>query len=94
MSDPEPIPAASRPETKAKTGGRSAGSTAKLVVVGVVGLFAVLFIALNTHDTKVDFVFGSTKVSVIWVILLSLALGFALGALLPQLRRRRRGKKS
>ena len=93
MTDPQPTPAAS-PKTKAKTGGRSAGSTAKLVVVGLVGLFVVLFVALNTHDTKVDFIFGSTKVSVIWVILLSLALGFALGALLPQLRRRRRGKKS
>ena len=93
MSDPQPTPAAS-PKTTAKTGGRSAGSTAKLVVVGLVGLFVVLFVALNTHDTKVDFIFGSTKVSVIWVILLSLALGFALGALLPQLRRRRRGKKS
>jgi uncharacterized integral membrane protein len=93
MTDPQPTPSAS-PKTTAKTGGRSAGSTAKLVVVGLVGLFVVLFVALNTHDTKVDFIFGSTKVSVIWVILLSLALGFALGALLPQLRRRRRGKKS
>ncbi len=93
MTDPQPTPSAS-PKTTAKTGGRSAGSTAKLVGVGLVGLFVVLFVALNTHDTKVDFIFGSTKVSVIWVILLSLALGFALGALLPQLRRRRRGKKS
>ena len=93
MTDPQPTPSPS-PKTKAKTAGRSAASTAKLVVVGLVGLFVVLFVALNTHDTKVDFIFGSTKVSVIWVILLSLALGFALGALLPQLRRRRRGKKS
>ena len=66
----------------------------KLVVIGIVALFAILFIVLNTHDTKIDFVFGTTHVSVIWVILLSIALGFALGALLPQLRRRRRGRKS
>jgi uncharacterized integral membrane protein len=91
MTDPQPTPA---PSPKTKPPARSAGSTAKVVLVGLVGLFAVLFIALNTNDTKVDFVFGSTKISVIWVILLSLALGFALGALLPQLRRRRRGKKS
>ena len=93
MTDPQPTPAPS-PKTQAKRAGRGAASTAKLVLVGVVAVFAVLFIGMNTHDTKVDFVFGSTKISVIWVILLSLALGFALGALLPQLRRRRRGKKS
>jgi uncharacterized integral membrane protein len=93
LTDPQPTPAPI-PKTKGKTAGRSAGSTAKIVLIGLVGLFAVLFIAMNTHDTKVDFVFGSTKISVIWVILLSLALGFALGASLPQLRRRRRGKKS
>jgi uncharacterized integral membrane protein len=93
LTDPKPTPSPV-PTTKTKASGRSAGSTAKLVLVGIVLVFAVLFIAMNTHDTKVDFVFGSTKISVIWVILLSLALGFALGALLPQLRRRRRGKKS
>lgn len=92
MTDPQPTPAPST-KTQAKNAGRGAASAAKLVLVGIVALFAVLFIGMNTHDTKVDFVFGSTKISVIWVILLSLALGFALGALLPQLRRRRRGKK-
>ena len=92
MTDPQPTPAPST-KTQAKSAGRGAASAAKLVLVGIVALFAVLFIGMNTHDTKVDFVFGSTKISVIWVILLSLALGFALGALLPQLRRRRRSKK-
>ena len=93
MTDPQPTPSPTT-KTQAKNAGRGAGSNAKLIVVGIVAVFVVLFIAMNTHDTKVDFVFGSTKISVIWVILLSLALGFALGALLPQLRRRRRGKKS
>lgn len=93
MTDPQPAPI-QKPDAKPQRAGRGAASTARLVVIGLVGIFAVLFIALNTHDTKVDFVFGSTKLSVIWVILLSIALGFALGALLPQLRRRRRGKKS
>jgi uncharacterized integral membrane protein len=93
VTDPQPTPVPST-KTEAKSAGRGAGSTAKLALVGLVALFAVLFIAMNTQDTKVDFVFGSTKISVIWVILLSVALGVALGALLPQLRRRRRGKKS
>jgi uncharacterized integral membrane protein len=93
VTDPQPT-SAPDPKAKPKPSGRGAASNAKLIVVGVIGIFAVLFIAMNTHDTKVDFVFGSTKVSVIWVILLSIALGFALGMLFPQLRRRRRGKKS
>jgi uncharacterized integral membrane protein len=95
VTDTQPTPAPdSKPKPQAKTAGRGAGSNAKLILVGVVAVFVVLFIAMNTHDTKVDFVFGSTKISVIWVILLSVAPGFALGASLPQLRRRRRGKKS
>jgi uncharacterized integral membrane protein len=93
MTDPTPTPSTSAKPKPARTG-RSAGSNARLIVIGIVAVFAILFIALNTHDTKIDFVFGSTKISVIWVILLSIALGFALGTLLPQLRRRRRGKKS
>jgi uncharacterized integral membrane protein len=91
MTDPTPTP--SKQPKPARTG-RSAGSNARLIVIGIVAVFAILFIALNTHDTKIDFVVGSTKISVIWVILLSIALGFALGTLFPQLRRRRRSKKS
>ena len=62
----------------------------QLTVIGLVGLYALLFIVLNTHRAKVSFVFGTTKVSVIWVILLSLAVGFVLGALGTRLNRRRK----
>ncbi|MGN6799869.1 MAG: hypothetical protein ACTHKS_17135 [Gaiellaceae bacterium] len=37
-----------------------------------------------------SFVFGTTRLSVIWVILLSLAVGFVLGALGTRLNRRRK----
>jgi uncharacterized integral membrane protein len=62
----------------------------QLTAIGLVALYAILFIALNTHRAKVSFVFASTKISVIWVILLSLAVGFVLGALGSRLYRRRK----
>ena len=65
----------------------------QLVAVVLVGIYAILFVALNTHRAKVSFVFGSTRISVIWVVLLSMAFGIVLGALLPQLYRRRQRRR-
>ncbi|HST15658.1 MAG TPA: LapA family protein [Gaiellaceae bacterium] len=62
----------------------------QLAAIGLIGLYALLFIILNTHRAKVSFVFGTTRVSVIWVILLSLAVGFVLGVLGSRLHRRRK----
>ena len=61
----------------------------QLAAIALVALYAILFIVLNTHRAKVSFVFASTKISVIWVILLSLAVGFVLGVLGTRLNRRR-----
>jgi uncharacterized integral membrane protein len=65
----------------------------QLTAIALIGLYALLFIILNTHRAKVSFVFGTTRISVIWVILLSLAVGFVLGVLGSRLHRRpkRRG---
>ena len=62
----------------------------QLTAIGLVALYAILFIVLNTHRAKVSFVFGTTRISVIWVILLSLAVGFVLGVLGTRLNRRRK----
>jgi uncharacterized integral membrane protein len=62
----------------------------QLTAIGLVALYTILFIALNTNRAKVSFVFASTKISVIWVILLSLAVGFVLGVLGTRLNRRRK----
>ena len=62
----------------------------QLAAIGLVALYAILFIVLNTHRAKVSFVFGTTRISVIWVILLSLAVGFVLGVLGTRLNRRRK----
>jgi len=61
----------------------------QLTAIGLVAVYMLLFIVLNTSRAKVSFVFGTTRVSVIWVILLSLAVGFLLGALGSRLYRRR-----
>ena len=66
---------------------------AELVVIGLVGLYALLFVVLNTRAVKVSFVFVSTRVSLIWVILLSLAVGLVLGVLLSQLHRHRQRRR-
>lgn len=65
----------------------------RIVVGGLVALYALLFVVLNTHRVKVSFVFASTRVSLIWVILLSLAVGLVLGVLASQLRRHRNRRR-
>ena len=62
----------------------------QLTAIGIVAVYTLLFIVLNTHRAKVSFVFASARISVIWVILLSLAVGFVLGVLGARLNRRRK----
>lgn len=52
--------------------------------------YAIAFVAKNTDQISIDFVFAATKVSLIWEILLLLAIGIAGGVLLSQLYRHRR----
>jgi uncharacterized integral membrane protein len=61
-----------------------------MLVVALVALYAVFFIALNTHRVKVSFVFFSARASVIFVVLVALVVGFVLGAVGPRLARRRK----
>ena len=65
-----------------------------LLVGGLALLMAyvVAFIAQNNKSVTVHFVLVSAKTSVIWLILLSLAIGLVAGLLLSQLERRR-GRK-
>ena len=65
-----------------------------LIVGGLALLLAyvVAFIAQNNKSVTVHFVLVSAKTSVIWLILLSLAIGLIAGLLLSQLERRR-GRK-
>ena len=71
------------------------GLWSRLIGIGVVVIYLLLFVVLNTKHVKVSFVFASTKVSLIWVILFSLAAGIVLGVLISQLHRlrMRRGQR-
>jgi uncharacterized integral membrane protein len=61
----------------------------RLIGIGLICAYLIAFVVLNTHRVKVSFVVTSTHVSVIWVILLALAIGIVLGVLSSQLHRRR-----
>jgi uncharacterized integral membrane protein len=65
----------------------------KLIVIGAVVVYGILFIAFNTESTKISFVFTSTRVSLIFLILLAVALGLVLGVLMSQLHRHRHRRR-
>jgi uncharacterized integral membrane protein len=56
--------------------------------------YLIAFILENGKHVSVHFVFTTTRVSLIWVILLTLALGAIGGILVAQLDRRRRRRGS
>ena len=62
----------------------------KLVLLLATIAYAVAFVLENRKRVHLHFVFGTSRVSLIWLILLSNALGLVGGVLLSQLYRRRR----
>jgi uncharacterized integral membrane protein len=66
-----------------------------LIVLGLLGAYLVAFVAENNKQINVHFVLGTARVSLIWVILLTLVIGVLGGLLLSQLYRRRirRGRR-
>lgn len=63
---------------------------ARWIALALVLAYVIAFILENSKHVSVHFVFVTTKVSIVWLILLSLALGAIGGILLSQLERRRR----
>jgi uncharacterized integral membrane protein len=66
----------------------------RVAVVVAVAAYVIAFILENRKGVKLHFVLGSAHVSLVWLILLSLVLGFVVGILLSQLERRRRRRRS
>jgi uncharacterized integral membrane protein len=66
--------------------------TVVIALIAIAG-YIVAFVAENTSRVTLHFVLLTTHTSVIWLILLSFAIGIAGGLLLSQLYRRRRGGK-
>jgi uncharacterized integral membrane protein len=61
----------------------------KIVLWVAVAVYAVLFLLVNSEKQDVSFVFFSVRTRLIWLILLSMALGAVLARLLPGWWRRR-----
>ncbi len=66
----------------------------RLLVLIVLAAYAVGFVLENRKSVSLHFVFVSADVSLVWLILLSLAVGFVVGILLSQLERRRRRRRA
>lgn len=56
----------------------------KLVLWGAVAVYTVAFLLLNSSKQEVSFVFFSVNTRLIWLILLSMALGAVLGRVGPR----------
>lgn len=62
----------------------------KLIVFGVLAVYALLIILFNREQVDVSFVFFTAEISLLVLILLCVGLGFAAGYLFEQIRGRRR----
>lgn len=62
----------------------------KLIVFGVLAVYAILIVVLNREQVEVSFVFFSAEISLLVLIALCVGIGFAAGYLFDQLRARRR----
>ena len=78
---------------KAWQGSGPGGLSWKAIVLGALGIYAILLLVLNSKQVSVDFVFASAETRKIWLVLLSMALGALVVWLFPRWRRRRRRRK-
>jgi uncharacterized integral membrane protein len=62
----------------------------RIIILGALIAYGIAFVLENNKHVHVHFVLGTAHVSLIWLILLSVALGLLLGVLVSQLYRRRR----
>jgi len=65
-----------------------------LVVLLLLIAYVIAFVVENHKAVAVHFVLATANVSLIWLILLSVAIGFVGGVLLSQLARRRSTRRS
>jgi uncharacterized integral membrane protein len=66
---------------------------ARVAVIVIVAAYVIAFVLENRKSVNVHFVVATASVSLVWLILLSLALGFLVGILTSQLERRRRRRR-
>jgi uncharacterized integral membrane protein len=96
-SDPEQQPAA-REEAEPQPRARPEGFFRqwqprlylRILALGLLVAYGIAFVLENKREVSVHFVLATARVSLIWLILLSVALGLLAGVLFSQLHRRRR----
>jgi uncharacterized integral membrane protein len=64
-----------------------------LTALGLLIAYAVAFVIENRNSVSVHFLLATAQVSLIWLILLALAVGLVGGLLLAALERRRRVRR-
>lgn len=69
---------------------RPSRTYARLIVLLLLTAYAIAFIIENSKPVRVHFVFTTTRVSLVGLTLVALAVGLFSGILLAQLKRRRR----
>ena len=97
MAEPEtsqPGAPTDRATKKPWEGSGPAGFSWKAIILAALGIYALLLIIQNSKTVSVDFVFVSQKTRLIYLVLLSMALGALIVWLIPRLRRRREAKHS
>ena len=67
---------------------------ARLIALVLLAAYAISFVLENRKSVSMHFVFVTARVSLVWLILLSLVVGFLVGILLSQLERRRRRRRA
>jgi len=58
--------------------------------LSIVGVVLVLFMALNSQEVEVKFIFGTAQMPLIFALLVAAALGALVGWAVPRIRRKER----
>jgi uncharacterized integral membrane protein len=66
----------------------------RLIILLLLAAYAIGFVLENRKSVSMHFIFVTATVSLVWLILLALAVGFVVGVLLSQLERRRRRRRA
>jgi uncharacterized integral membrane protein len=66
----------------------------RLIALVLLIAYAIAFVLENRTAVHLHFVFVTAQVSLVWLILVGVAIGFLAGVLLSQLERRRRRRRA
>jgi uncharacterized integral membrane protein len=90
VADPTPEGTPVPPPRQAQQG----GIPWRMIGFGVLALYGVLLVILNSGEVELHFVFWSTKASLVILLLIVLAVGFLAGFLFDTVRGRRKSRRS